>query len=389
MALPEMARADGWRDLGLRILLEQARKQVRADGVYFEQSSLLSPLHDGLLHAPVGADVGEGLQARPRIGDDDLAEAGSDARPPDVDHAARRDLAALRRRRRRRLINLADRAANDFRDTLAVGSALFNRCDWKHVAGDAPAELLWLIGPEGVEGYDQMRAEPPSGISKAFRSGGYFVMRDGWRRNSSFVLIDCGPHGADTGCGHAHADALSIEFASRGVSWIVDPGAYVYAADPKTRDEFGSTAAHNTVTVDDQSQSVASTPFSWRTAARCRLRGFIERGDTIFFQGSHDGYERLKDPVEHTRSVLFVKSNAHAGLPEYLIVRDRFTANKRHRYAIRYHLAPDCEARPGADRVEARHSSGVALTIRVICETGVITEMTAGATAEATVERPE
>ena len=209
--------------------------------------------------------------------------------------------------------------------------------------------MLWLIGPEGVECYDQLRAETPCEISKEFMSGGYFVMRDGWRRNSSFVLINCGPHGADTGCGHAHADALSIEFASRGVSWIVNPGAYVYAADPKTRDEFRSTAAHNTVTVDDQSQSVASTPFSWRTAAKCRLHGFIERGDAIFFQGSHDGYERLKDPVKHTRSVLFVKPNAHADLPEYLIVRDQFTANKRHRYAIRYHLTPDCEASPGAE----------------------------------------
>jgi hypothetical protein len=386
MALPELARAGVWRDLGLRILLEQARKQVRADGVYFEQSSYyhryttdfythlfaLTRDNDFRLDHASKTTIGQKLEAMlghlmwitrpdgtsPLFGDDDGG----------------------------RLIKLTARAANDFRDTLAVGSALLNRGDWKYVAGGAPAEMLWLLGPEGVEGYDQMRAEPPCGISKAFESGGYFVMRDGWRRNSSFVLVDCGPHGADTGCGHAHADALSIEFASRGVSWIVDPGTYVYAADPKTRDEFRSTAAHNTVTVDDQSQSVASTPFSWRTAAGCRLHGFVERGDTVFFQGSHDGYERLKDPVKHTRSVLFVKPNAHAGLPEYLIVRDRFTANKRHRYAIRYHLASGCEARPGADRVEARHKSGAALTIRIICETGVKTEITARAPAEATAK---
>src|SRR5215831_6639408 len=39
LALPEMTRAKGWRGLGLQILLDQAAKQVRADGVYFEQSS--------------------------------------------------------------------------------------------------------------------------------------------------------------------------------------------------------------------------------------------------------------------------------------------------------------------------------------------------------------
>jgi Heparinase II/III-like protein/Heparinase II/III N-terminus len=373
-ALPEMTRADGWRDLGLRILLEQARKQVRADGVYFEQSSYyhryttdfythlfaLTRANDVKLDRASETTIWQKLEAllghlmwitrpdgtSPLFGDDDGG----------------------------RLIKLTSRAANDFRDTLAIGSAVLNRGDWKYVAGDAPAEMLWLIGPEGVESYDQMRAEPPCGISKGFKSSGYFVMRDGWRRNSSFALIDCGPHGAEAGCGHAHADALSIEFASRGVTWIVDPGTYVYAADPKTRDEFRSTAAHNTVTVDDQSQSASSTPFSWRTAAECRLHGFIERGDAIFFQGSHDGYERLKDPVKHTRSVLFIKPNPHAGIPEYLIVRDRFTANRRHRYAIRYHLAPGCEAKPGAGRVEARHKSGAALTIRVICEPGVETQ---------------
>jgi Heparinase II/III-like protein len=210
-------------------------------------------------------------------------------------------------------------------------------------------------------------------------------MRDGWRRDSSFVLIDCGPHGAEAGAGHAHSDALSIEFASRGVTWIVDPGTYVYAADAKTRDEFRSTAAHNTVMVDGQSQSATSGPFSWRTAAKCRLHGFIERGDAIFFQGSHDGYERLKDPVRHTRSVLFVKPNAGDDFPEYLIVRDQFTANKRHRYAIRYHFAPDCDAMVATGggnggRIEARHTNGATLTIRVICETDLQSRIVASVT---------
>ena len=39
LALPELNRAEGWRNLGLRILLDQAPKQVRPDGVFFEQSS--------------------------------------------------------------------------------------------------------------------------------------------------------------------------------------------------------------------------------------------------------------------------------------------------------------------------------------------------------------
>src|SRR5262249_23632148 len=74
-------------------------------------------------------------------------------------------------------------------------------------------------------------------------------------------------------------------------------------------------------------------------------------------------------PVNHTRSVVFVKPDERAGVPEYLVIRDRFTATKRHRYAIRYHLAPGCEATPGAGRVDARRQSGAELTITVTCET--------------------
>jgi uncharacterized heparinase superfamily protein len=386
LALPEMGRAEGWRNLGLRILLDQATKQVREDGVHFEQSSYyhryttdfythlfaLTRADGKLIHHEMEAMLRRKLEAMldhlmwitrpdgssPLFGDDDGG----------------------------RLIKLTNRAGNDFRDTLAVGAAVFKRADWKYVAGAAPAELLWMVGPEGLACYDRLEAETPADVSREFRSSGYYVMRDGWRRDSSFVLIDCGPHGAAVGAGHAHSDALSIEFASGGVTWLVDPGTFVYAADAKTRDEFRSTAAHNTVTVDNQPQSVPSNPFSWRTAAKCRLREFAERGGAIFFQGSHDGYERLGDPVTHTRSALYVKPGPGANLPGRLIVRDQFAAKKRHRYTIRYHFAPDCDATvalgAGANegRVEALHASGAALTIRVICETALQSEIVASVT---------
>src|SRR5262245_53502881 len=386
LALPEMTRAKGWRGLGLQILLDQAAKQVRADGVYFEQSSYyhryttdfythlfaLTRADESIIHHEMDAMLRRKLGAMldhltwitrpdgssPLFGDDDGG----------------------------RLIKLGRRAANDFRDTLAIGASIFKRGDWKYVAGAAPAEMLWLMGPEGVACYDRLEAEPPSEISRGFRSSGYFVMRDGWRRDSSFVLIDCGQHGAAVGAGHAHSDALSIEFASGGVTWLVDPGTYVYAADAKTRDEFRSTAAHNTAVVDGQPQSIASTPFSWRTAAKCRLHEFVERSDAIFFQGSHDGYERLSDPVTHTRSALYLKPDPGADLPGRLIVRDRFTAKKHHRYAIRLHFAPDCVATVATSgcangaRVEARHTTGATLTIRVICKTEPQSEIAASVT---------
>jgi hypothetical protein len=383
VALPELKRAIGWRNLGLRILLDQATKQIREDGVHFEQSSYYHRYTtDFYIHLFALARACDGMPGRKT--EDALRpklEAMLDylmwiTRPDGTSPLIGDDDGG-------RLIKLSARAANDFRDTLAIGATLFSRRDWKYVAGTAPAEMLWMMGPEGVERYNRLRAKMPREIYREFRSSGYFVMRDGWRRDSSFVLIDCGPHGAAIGAGHAHSDALSIEFASQGVTWLVDPGTFVYAANAKIRDAFRSTAAHNTITVDNHPQSTPSSPFSWRTAAQCRLHEFVERNGGILFQGSHDAYECLRDPVTHTRSAQYFKADPDADLPERLIVRDRFTAKEHHRYSIRYHFAPDCEARVAivadADAqsdarsdgsiIEARHATGATLIIKVICET--------------------
>src|SRR5215468_4566086 len=173
LALPEMIRAGGWRDLGLRIMLEQAQKQVREDGVYFEQSSYYHRYTTDFythLFALTRAN-GIGLDRASEATLCQNLEAMLDhlmwiTRPDGTSPLFGDDDGG-------RLIKFSARAANDFRDTLAIGSALLSRGDWKHVAGAAPAEMLWLIGPEGVEHYDQLKSEPPREISKEFKSSGY------------------------------------------------------------------------------------------------------------------------------------------------------------------------------------------------------------------------
>ncbi|MCI0487080.1 MAG: heparinase II/III family protein [Blastocatellia bacterium] len=355
-ALPELRRAKAWRETGLGILLDQLSVHVRPDGVYFEQSSyyhrysadfythLIALARADRLYIP--REVEERLSllmdhlmwitrpdgSSPLIGDDDGG----------------------------RLISLGERRPNDFRDTLTTGAAMFGRGDWKFVAGDAAVETLWLLGPEGLASYDAIKSEPPLSRSHVFLEGGYFVMRDGWARDSSYLLIDCGPHGTD-GCGHAHADALAFEFAARGTTWLVDPGTFTYTGDQRSRDWFRSTEAHNTVTVDNESQSVGAGPFSWNYIARSEARHFIAGDGPDYFEGAHAGFERLADPVTHARSILFVKEDDEhplaESLPPYLMVRDRFTAAKRHHYAARYHFSPECRAETDGYRVKAKAAS--------------------------------
>jgi hypothetical protein len=360
--LRELGRAAAWREKGLGVLLEQLPLQVRADGVYFEQASYYHRYTaDFYTHLLILARAnGTGL---PREVEDRLSmmldhlmwitrPGGRSSLIGDDDGG--------------RLISLGERAADDFRDTLATGAALFARGDWKFVAGDRAVETLWLLGPAGIEAYDGIEAERPQGCSREFKESGYYVMRNGWSEDSSYVLVSCGPQGAG---GHAHADALSFELASDGKVWLVDAGTFTYTADERSRNEFRQSHAHNTATVDDQSQSVPAGPFSWGHVARARAIEFVTGDLFDYFAGSHDGYERLADPVTHTREVIFLKSEFD--LPadcshSRLIVRDFFKARGRHSYAIRYHLTPGCSAVALGPEVRVTATDGSRLSI-VIC----------------------
>ena len=357
VALPELRRAEKWRKAGLRILLEQLPKHVRSDGVYFEQASYYHR-YTADFYAHALAMIRANKFALPREEEQMLwrkLEAAFDhlmwiSRPDGSWPLFGDDDGG-------RLIKLAPRPSNDFRDTLAIGAALFGRGDWKRAAGDAPAEMLWLLGPEAMAVYDSLKAEAPGKFSRAFETGGYFVMRDGWERDSSFALIDCGPHGSEPGRGHAHSDALAFELAIRGETWLVDPATYVYGSDAEVRDWFRCTRAHNTATVDGEDQSLTSAPFAWKTIANSSLIRFDDLGDCVIFEGSHDGYHRLSDPVTHARSVVMLRKRPA------LIVNDRFMAHVRHSYAIRYHFAPNCDADARDNRVEARMPNGESLVI--------------------------
>jgi hypothetical protein len=335
VALPELRRAEHWRQLGLRILLEQLPVHVRRDGVYFEQASyyhryttdfythlLLLSRANGTALPPVVeeklADLHEHLLwiTRPNssstfYGDDDGG----------------------------RLVMLSTRRAADFRDTLATGAALFQRPDWKFVAGEAAIETLWLLGAAGLQAFDDLEVKAPQARHKAFADSGYYVLRDGWMPDASYLFIDCGVHGVLNG-GHAHSDALSFEFAACGTTWLVDPGTFSYTSDLQQRNEIRCSQNHNTVSVDGFSQSTPNTAFTWTQTGRCLPREFRESSDGLFFAGQQDGYTRLADPVRQQRAWLLHPADASA--PLYLLVTDRLEAKGTHRYQWHFHFAVGC-----------------------------------------------
>jgi hypothetical protein len=329
---PELSPSKRWRDIGRSVLLTEVERHVKPDGVYFEQSTyyhrytidfythflilaeinkdnvrgIVEPRLIGLLDHLMYITRPDGLT--PRFGDDDGG----------------------------RLVRFENADPNDSRATLATAAVLFNRPDYKFVSGEASEETLWLLGPEGLRHFDNLKSERPIDESRAFTDGGYYVMRDGWNRDSNYLMIDGGPHGEEScGYAHGHADALSFELAAYGRTLLVDPGTYSYIG--RERDYFRSSAAHNTLTVDEESSSVPDGPFSWKSVANIETNIWFTSKHCDFFQGHHDGYLRLQNPVTHTRTVLFRKDH-------YWVIRDSVLTTGLHSYQLRFHFAPGANA---------------------------------------------
>ena len=326
--MPEFKESGRWRKKGLAILLAQLPRHVQPDGVYFEQSSYYHRyttdfyLHLRVLLSNAGAPLPPLLDDKLRLLLDHLMYL---SRPDGTTPLFGDDDGG-------RLLYFFDRPANDFRATLGVGAALFERADYKFVAGDAAEEALWLLGPASIARLDQVAAAEPEKQSVAFSSGGYYVMRDGWTADANYMLFDCGPHGTDN-CGHAHADALSFELAVNGKTVLVDPGTYTYTGSKQMRDWFRSSAAHNTLIVDNKSSSVSDGPFSWKTIARSECSSWVTAESFDYVVASHDGFMRLAEPAQHTRSILFIKNS-------YWVVRDVVETSGEHELQARFHLGP-------------------------------------------------
>ena len=331
--MPEFKESARWRNNGLEILLAQLSRHVQADGVYFEQSSYYHRyttdfyLHLRVLLSNADVAVPPVLDEKLRLLLDHLMYI---TRPDGTTPLFGDDDGG-------RLLGFFNRPANDFRATLGTGAALFERADYKFVAGNGTEEALWLLGPA----FDQIVATEPEKQSVAFPAGGYYVMRDGWTADSNYLLFDCGPHGTDN-CGHAHADALSFELAVNGRTLLIDPGTYTYTGSKQMRDWFRSSAAHNTLTVDNESSSVSDGPFSWKTIAHSECSSWITEESFDYVVASHDGFTRLSEPVKQTRSILFIKNG-------YWVIRDLVQTAGEHQLQARFHLAPRLAPLPSKD----------------------------------------
>ena len=338
-----LKEARGWRETGERILVEEIDRQIRPDGVYFEQSTWYQRyttdfyLHFLILSKRSGKDLTGNDQFKVTRGLKGLLESQIAFTRPDGTTPLIGDDDGGR------LLPLTTDQSDDFRGTMALGSVIFGRGDFKWIAGRPYEELVWMFGKDGVAKFESIRPHRPEHTSKAFEDSGFYTMRDGWSSDDSYLLFDAGEVGSLKG-GHGHADSLGIELAVGGRTMLVDPGTYTYHKSKELRDHFRSTVAHNCLTVGDRSSSRFGDKFSWDSMAEAEVREWISQERFDFIEAVHDGFGCIEDsPVEYNRSVLFLKN-------DYWIMRDFVQVVGEHEYELNFHF--DAETNPVIENID-------------------------------------
>jgi uncharacterized heparinase superfamily protein len=131
------------------------------------------------------------------------------------------------------------------------------------------------------------------------------------RAPDAVMVIDAGEIGMRGIGGHGHNDVLSFELWAAGSPLLVDSGTYTYTADPAARNALRATAAHNSLRVDGQETSrLGGDRWLWliENDAHPKVLDWQSGPVRDILVAAHDGYQRLAEPVQHTRRIAFDKA---------------------------------------------------------------------------------
>jgi uncharacterized heparinase superfamily protein len=146
-----------------------------------------------------------------------------------------------------------------------------------------------------------------------------------WSHSNFDLWIDAGAIGPDYIPGHAHADNLNFVLYLNGEPVIIDPAISTYEKNPRRALER-STAAHNTVTVNE-GQNSSDVWGGFRVGQRARTT--IKTDDNFRLKASHDGFSG----TVHTRYFTLEKADNRLTISDYLT--GKFTDG-----VARLHFAP-------------------------------------------------
>jgi hypothetical protein len=130
-----------------------------------------------------------------------------------------------------------------------------------------------------------------------FPIGGYYLFRD--NIDNSFTFIRCGNHKDRP----SQADNLHIDIWVDCQNILRDAGSYKYNTEPKYLNYFGSTLAHNCLTIDKKNQMLKGDRFIWFFWTQKENAEIIENENSFYFKGTINAYRYLDKNFLHTRTI--------------------------------------------------------------------------------------
>ena len=296
---PGFPHAQRWRQTGARVMEQELDRQVRADGSHFEQSSYYQvyALDFYLLHRLLsGAEPGreqklprraeylESLMGPPRrlplLGDDDSG----------------------------RVFGLPYGYGEPGRATLATAANLLGY-DFAFHRDDLAEQAAWWLGSEIV---DRAKATGGNEHSRLYANAGIAVMQ----ADSVQAVIDGGGFGAGT-AGHSHSDTLSLIIRAAGEEILIDPGTYTYVSDPRWRNWFRGSSAHNTIRINGRDQAIPVHAFRWAEPPEAKLLDWETTTEQDYFDGvcRYGGFEHRRRVVLLRRDLVMLVLDEIQGPP--------------------------------------------------------------------------
>lgn len=205
--------------------------------------------------------------------------------------------------------------------------------------------MIRRMATEGAEGC------VPDHLSRAFRTSGFYVLRNGWDEGSVVMSLKAGP----PAFWHCQPDNGTFELWCRGRNFFPDSGSYVYAGDAEInamREWFRQTCVHNTLTLDGRNLE--------RTDSKCTY--WSTEGDTDVLTVENPSYEGLT----HRRTVLFVDRR-------FFVLLDEAFGPAAGEVELHYNLV-ECDPQEDfrSRSVETRFEDGNNLRLQVFADSGTV-----------------
>jgi hypothetical protein len=357
MLIPDLPEASQWRNDGLAILDWSCTSQFHDDGVGAEQSPTYAAFTlEMISFALVLRGVNGSLSHRERLIAATqflrtlLDEAGSAPRIGDDDEG--------------RVVAMPNCEPRYVASIVAANASILAAPELAPPERDEHIrDLIYGVGPAKCRATD--RSAAPNICH--YPAGGYTIVRQDIEARRMMLVFDHGPLGFLSIAAHGHADALALWLHIDRQPVLIDAGTYLYHAGLRWRDYFRSTAAHNTLELADQSQSLAAGAFNWRHKASARIVEFHD-GDNWKIVARHDGYKR-RFGVEHQRTLHCIDRGFEIG-DQLLGRRGKWPAT------VSFLIHPNLTAR--MDRDSVLISASASDLIHISGPSGFATELCCG-----------